>query len=155
MIFEQPKHLNEVRYRRTARIFRPALVVYLVLMPMVMYIALWSQVEIAEKVSIARWLECSMYGLMGPLYLWGLMRFEASWRRYIEFRGERIFLAMHGEYAIARVKGWSFTPYPDDPRLTRLLLTISHRKNWSMLLDDENQIAQLRQELEIRVPSKS
>ena len=53
MIFEQPRHLNEVRYRRSVRIFRPALVVYFVLMPMVMYIALWSQVEIAEKVGSA------------------------------------------------------------------------------------------------------
>ncbi len=82
MIFEQPKHLNKVRYRRIVRIFRPALVVYLVLMPMIMYIALWSQVEIEQKVSIARWLECSMYGLLtGPFLFRGLMRFETSWRR--------------------------------------------------------------------------
>jgi hypothetical protein len=95
---------------------------------------------------------------VGPLNA-GLLRltllFEKSRRRCIEFRGDGILLTPRGVVALRRFVAWSLSPDPIEPQYTRLRLTYRFglgRKNWTMLLDDDAQILELRHALASQIP---
>lgn len=91
----------------------------------------------------------------------GMIRLGLLWikieRRYVEFRGERLFLAEGGVTAKRRLIEWSFSPDVVEPRYTRLLLVYKFgrgRKRWRMLLDDDRQISELKRSLEEQFPQE-
>ena len=157
MTFEQPKHLNVVRYRRVVRAFWPVFLLAGGLTSVLMVFGLWLRAAVGEQVSAWRWAAAAGVGFcqVGLLRL-GLV-FERSCRRYVEFRADRLFLAQRGAVAVRRFVTWSLSPDPIEPRYTRLKLIYKSgfgRKRWSMLLDDASQIADLRHALTSQFPQR-
>ncbi|HEV2208992.1 MAG TPA: hypothetical protein VG167_09475 [Verrucomicrobiae bacterium] len=150
MTFEQPKHLNVVTYQRVVRAFWPVFLVWGGLLSAMMVFGLWRRASLGEQVSAWRWGAAAGVGFLAVgLVRLGLL-FERSRRRYVEFRGDRLFLAQRGTVAARRFVTWSLSPDSVEPRYTRLQLVYKFgfgRKRWSMLLDDATQIADLRHAL--------
>ena len=156
-IFEQPKHLRVVSYQRLVRALQPILFVYGVVISGLVLVALWRRAEAGQQISVLRW----MFGATVGLWAAGLMRFamrlELSRRRYVEFRDDGIFLARRGIVPLRRFVSWSLSPDAVEPRYTRVRLTYKFgvgRKHWTMLLDDDGQIAALRLALSRQIPQK-
>ena len=148
--FEQPKHLSLVSYQRTVRAVWPVFLVFGCILSAMLVFGLWRRAAAGEQVAAWRWIAAAGIGFLQV----GLIRLgllcERSRRRYVEFRGDRLFLAQRGAIAIRRFLTWSLSPDPIEPRYTRLQLVYRFgfgRKRWSMLLDDEKQIAELRDAL--------
>ena len=155
--FEQPKHLTRVCYRRAVHAFQPVLIVYGIVMSGLVLVALWRQAEAGAEISILRWMLGATVGLWAAGLIRLAMRLELSRRRYVEFRDGGIFLARRGVIALRRFVSWSLSPDPVEPRYTRLRLTYKFglgKKHWSMLLDDDEQIAALRHALSLQVQQK-
>lgn len=157
MTFEQPKHLNFVIYQRTVRALQPMLLVSGAILSGMMLIGLWRRAGASEQVSAWRW----MAGVGVGLLMAGLIRlsllFELSRRRSIEFRGGELLLTRRGVVALRRIIAWSLSPDPIEPRYTQLRLTYRFglgRKHWTMLLDDDAQISELRHALTLQIPQK-
>ena len=155
--FDQPKHLVAVCCLRLVRAFQPILFVYGVVMSTSVLLALWRKSAAGQEISLLHWM------LGGSMGLWaaGLtrlgLRLGLSRRRYIEFRDRGIFLSGRGVVAFRRFVSWSLSPDAVDPHHTRLRLTYKFglgRKDWSMLLDDDEQIAALRHTLSVRLAQK-
>jgi hypothetical protein len=157
MTFEQPKHLNVVIYRRLAHALQPILLVSGVILSGMMVIGLWRRAEAGEQVSAWRWMTGAAVGLLSAGLVRLALLFEKSRRRYIEFRGDGLLLAQRGVVAPCRLISWSLSPDPIEPGYTRLGMTYKFglgRKHWTMLLDDEAQIAGLRHALTLQFPQK-
>jgi hypothetical protein len=153
--FEQPKHLNVVTYRRVVRAVTPIFLGYGSLLPAILVFSLWRRVAAGEQFSAWLWIAALGVGLV-PL---GFVRLGLFWERsrprYVEFLGERVFLAQCGAVAVRRFVAWSLMPDSVEPRYTRLQLVYRlglGRKRWSMLLDDDTQIAELRHALTLHIP---
>ena len=155
--FEQPKHLTAVCYQRRVHAFQPVLIVHCVVMSGLVLIALWRRAAAGQEISILRWVLGTTVGLWSAGLIRLAMRLELWRRRYFEFRDGGIFLARRGVIALRRFVSWSLAPDPVQPRYSRLRLTYKFglgRKHWSMLLDDDEQIAALRHELSLQIPQK-
>ena len=155
--FEQPKHLNVVIYRRVVRAVWPIFLICGGLLSAMMVVGLWHRAVAGEQVAAWRWVAAVGVGflMVGLIHLGFL--FERSRRRYVEFRGDRLFLAQRGGVAIRRFITWSLSPDPIEPRYTRLQLVYRFgfgRKRWSMLLDDASQIVELRFALTAQIPQR-
>ena len=156
-IFEQPKHLTAVCYQRLVHAFQPVLIVYGLVMSGLVLMALWRKAEAGQEISILNWMLGATVGLWAAGLIRLAMRLELSRRRYVEFRDGGIFLARRGIVTLRRFVSWSLSPDPVDPCYTRLRLTYKFglgRKRWSMLLDDDEQIAALRHALSLQIPRK-
>jgi hypothetical protein len=148
--FEQPKHLSIVAYQRLVRAVWPMFLVCGGLLSAMLVFGLWRRAVAGEQVSAWRWIAAASVGFLVVGLFWLGLLFESSRRRYVEFRGDRLFLAQRGAVAVRRFITWSMSPDPIEPRYTRLQLVYRFglgRKRWSMLLDDERQIAELRDAL--------
>jgi hypothetical protein len=155
--FEQPKHLNLVTYRRVVRIFAPMFTIYGIFLSGMLIFSLWRRAEAGEQVATWRWMAAIGVGFLIPGSLRLNLLYEKSRRRYVEFRGERLFLAKHGVIAIRRFVTWSLSADPIDPRYTRLQLIYRcgfGERRWTMLLDDDSQISKLRYLLTSQLPQK-
>jgi hypothetical protein len=157
MTFEQPKHLSRVSYRRLIRACQPLLIFYGVVMSGSVLIALWKRAATGQQIAILHWMVGATIGLWGAGLMRLALRLEMSRRRYIEFRDGRLVLARCGVFALRRFVSWSLSPDEFEPRHTRLRLTYKvgfGRKHWIMLLDDDEQIEELRQALSLQIPQK-
>ena len=73
-----------------------------------------------EEVSVWRWIGATGIGfLIVGLFLLGAA-FESSRPRYIEFQGDKLFLAGRGAVPVELVMTWSSAPDPMGPSYTRL-----------------------------------
>lgn len=156
-IFEQPRHLNVVEYHRFVRAVWPVLLVCGGLFSALAVFGLWLEAAAGEQIEIWRWIAAGGAGwlMVGVIWIW--LVFETSRRRYVEFRGDRLFLSQQGVVAIGRFIAWSLLPDPIDPRYTRLQLVYRFgrgRKRWIMLLDDDKQISELRNALSAAIPQQ-
>jgi hypothetical protein len=155
--FEQPKHLNVVTYQRAIRAVWPVFLVCGCILSAMLVFDLWRRAAAGEQVATWCWIVATGIGF----FMVGLIRlrlfFERSRRRYVEFRGDKLFLAQRGAVAFRRFITWSLSPDPIEPRYTRLQLVYRFslgRKRWSMLLDDATQIAELRHALTAQIPQR-
>ena|SRR6266496_3728136 len=156
--FEEPEHLSEVSYQRVVRAFQPVLILYAVLIPAPVLIALWRRAEAGQHVSVLNWMMGATVGLWAAGLLRLALRFEGSRRRYIQLRDDGLFLARRGVIALRRIVAWSLSSDTVEPRYTRFQVIYRHgfgRKRWSMLLDDDGQISQLRKALESHIPQSN
>jgi hypothetical protein len=156
-VFEQPKHLNVVIRRRLVRAVWPVVLIYCVILSVIILIGLWRKAAAGEPIAIWRWIGAAAIGLLmvGLVYLEVL--FESSRRRYVEFRGDKLFLTQRGAIAVRRFVAWSLLPDPTEPQYTRLQLIYRFglvRQRWSMLLDDKAQISELRHVLTSQIPHR-
>lgn len=156
--FEQPKHLNVVTYQRVVRAVWPVFLVWGGLLSGVLVFGLWRRAVAGEQIAMWRWVAGGGLGfLMVGLIRVGLI-YEKSRRRYVEFRGDRLVLAQRGVIALRRFVAWSLLPDPVGPKYTRLQLVYRFgfgRRRWTMLLDDERQISELRHALSAEIPQQS
>jgi hypothetical protein len=153
--FEQPKHLAAVSYQRLVRVLQPLLLAYGFLMSGLVLFVLYRRAAAGQKVTAVEWMVGATLGLWAAGLHRLVLRLEACRRRYVEFRVDGIFLAQRGVVAPRRFVAWSLAPDSLEPRYTRLLLTYKYglgRKRWSMLLDDPEHIAALRQALSTQIP---
>jgi len=157
MTFEQPKYLNAVTHQRFVRAVWPIFLFWGGLISAMMLFDLWRRAAAGEQVAPWRWIGAAGVGFL----MLGLVRLgffaERSRRRFVEFRGDRLFLAQCGAVAIRRFVTWSLSPDPIEPRYTRLQLVYRFglgRKRWSMLLEDAGQIAELKQALAAHIPQR-
>jgi hypothetical protein len=157
MTFEQPKHLSVVNYQRLVRTLRPMLLISGTILSGMVLIALWRRAESGEQVSAWRWMAGATVGLLMAALIRVTLLFEKSRRRCIEFRGDGLLLTRRGAIALRRFIAWSLSPDPIEPRYTRLRLTYRFglgRKHWTMLLDDDAQISELRHALTLQIPQE-
>lgn len=155
--FEQPKHLSLVRYRRLVRALQPVLIVYGVVISGSVLIGLWRRAAAGQQFSILYWIAGATVGLWAASLIRLALRLEMARRCYIEFRDGRLVLARRGVLALRRFVSWSLSPDAVEPRYTRLRLTYKFgfgRKHWIMLLDDDEQIEELRHALSLQIPQK-
>jgi len=153
--FEQPKHLNAVCYQRVIRTLRPLLIACAVILSGLALTALWRRAEAGQQVSGLNWVLGASVGLCAAIVCRLTLRFDMRNRRYLEFRDEGLFLSGRGFVNFGRVLDSSISPDPIEPSYTRVRLTHKSgfgRKHWTMLLDDEAQISELRDALEARMP---
>jgi hypothetical protein len=153
-VFEQPKHLSKVRYQRAVRTLRSLIIVSALLLSGLGLIALWRQATAGQQVSTAQWVLAGSLGLWVAVVVWLGLRLELWNRHYLEFRDQGLFLAWRGGVPFHRFLDWSIAPDPVEPRYTRLRLIYKSgpaRKRWTMLLDDEAQISELREMLGRRI----
>jgi len=156
--FEQPKHLNDVTCQRIIRAVWPIFMVCGCLLSGMMVFGLWQRAAAGEHVTAWRWIAAVGVGfVMVGLFRLQLL-FESSRRRYVEFRGDKLFLARRGNIAIRRFVTWSLSSDKIEPRYTQLLLVYRYgfgQKRWSMLLDDDQQIKELRDALTLQIPQQN
>jgi hypothetical protein len=155
MTFEQPKHLNVVIHQRAVRDLRPVLLVSGVMLSGLALIGLWRRAESGEQVSAWRWMAGAAVGPLMAVLMRLIPLSGKSRRRCIEFRGDGILLTGLGVVAFRRFVTWSLSPDPIEPQYTRLRLTYRFglgRKHWTMLLDDDAQISELRLALTLQIP---
>lgn len=148
--FEQPKHLNAVCYQRVVRTVRPLVIVSALLLSGLALIALWRRAAAGAQISATQWVFGGSLGLWVAVIAWLGLRLELWNRHHLEFREHGLFLAGRGGVPFHKFLYWSITPDPVEPRYTRLRLTYKSgfaRKQWTMLLDDESQISELRDSL--------
>jgi hypothetical protein len=153
--FEQPEHLNLVAYRRLVRVCWRIFLPCGALLSALLLIGLWRRAAAGEQVSTWRWLAAASVGFLEVGLIRLGMRCEKSKRRYLEFRGDRLFLSGRGGIATRRFISWSFLPDPLEPRYTRLQLVYRFglgRQRWSMLLDDNQPLAALGHALMLHLP---
>lgn len=134
---------------------RPLFIVNALLLSGLVLIGLWRRAEAGQQISGLNWVLGASVGLWAAGLARLALRLDMSNRRYLELRHNAIFLARRGVVALRRFVDWSITPDPVEPRYTRLRLTYKFgfgRKQWTMLLDDQAQISELRRELEARIP---
>ncbi len=176
MTFEQPKHLKEVQYRRQVRKLGLGMIMLsaiVTLFTLLLYcINAWTNQPAPRR----SWI---IILAIGPLY-WAVFRallwFQLRSGRFLEFRNDRIFLSSKGEYSTWIINRWSLAPDALDPRITLLRISLSPfgirrtelkagkggflttpfllpgGARWSMLLDNPEEIARLREELSVRCP---
>lgn len=152
--FEQPKHLNDIIYRRTIRAIWPFFLILGGLLSGVVLLKLWLRASAGESVSMGRWIAAAGVGFVSPIGVLFLLRYQRSQRRYMEFRGDKIFLAERGNIARPRFISWSLTPDKLEPHHTCLQLVYKFglgRKRWTMLLEDAAQISELKQVLTLQI----
>lgn len=152
--FEQPEHLNLVAYQRLVRVCWRVFLPCGALLSALLVIGLWRRTVAGEHVSTWRWMAAASVGFLEV----GLIRLgfvcEKSKRRYVDFRGDSLFLSGRGAIATRRFISWSFSPDPREPRYTRLHLVYRFglgRQRWSMLLDDDQQLAALGRALTLHL----
>ena len=175
MTFEQPKHLKEVQYRREVRNLGLVMIMFLVIVTFSTLFLYGINSWMDQPTPKRSWIILAICP-----FCWAAFRavlwFQARSRRFLEFRNDRIFLSSKGEYPIQAVTGWSFAPDILNPAFSVLRISVSYpgfwmkeirrRKRaifttplhsrpgerWSMLLDNPEEIARLREELSIRCP---
>lgn len=155
--FEQPKHLNDNIYRRTVRMVWPLFLASGGLLSGMVLLKLWLRASAGESVSMGRWIAAAGVGFLSPFGVLLMLRYQRSQRRYLEFRGDKIFLAERGNIARHRFISWSLTPDKLESRFTCLQLVYKFglgRKRWTMLLEDAAQISELKQVLTLQIPQK-
>lgn len=157
-MFDQPKHLSEVRYQRVVRTVRPLVIVSALLLSGLALIALWRRTEAGQQISTTNWLLGGSVGLWVALGVWLCLRLELRNRHNLEVRENGLLLTGRGGVAFQRFLDWSITPDPVEPRYKRLRLTYKlgfARKQWTMLLDDAAQNSELRDALKKRIPRRT
>ena len=149
-VFEQPAHMNAVVYCRLVRMFWPLVLPFALVLSAVCVLGLWFRAAEGEQISTWRWMGAASVGVLMIALMRLKLLLESSRRRWIEFTGDRIVLAHRGAVAVRRFSSWSPSPDPVESRYTHLELTYKFgfgRKRWSMLLDDETQVEELRRAL--------
>jgi hypothetical protein len=153
--FEQSRQLNVVVYKRLLRDLEPVSLAAGVIISGILFVGLWREAEAGKQVAAWCWAASAGIGVLVAGQLRLLLLVNKSSRRYMEFQGDRLFLTRRRPVALRRVISWSLVPDPIEPRYTVLRLTYRFgrgRKHWTMLMDNDAQISELRHALTLRIP---
>ena len=125
MIFEQPKHLNEVQYRKNIRVLGYALILIFLGNLFLASIIVRFEAGAGHPVRIKPLISLPLVHLLWWVAVRTLLWFQARSRRFLEIRDDRIFLSSKGEYPIQAVTEWSLTPDRLDPAFSVLRISVS------------------------------
>src|SRR5258707_1863901 len=95
-VFEQPKHLCALSYRRVVRSLAPGIVIYASLLSALVLLALWNQAAHGEHISTLHFVLGATTGLWVAILVWFRLRFERTRRRYFELRLDGLFIPGRG-----------------------------------------------------------
>lgn len=155
--FEQRKHLNLVIYRRRVRFVGSIFLAPCSLLSVMCVLNLGRRAAAGESLSAGSWFAAGRVGILLLVLIRLGFLWERSRRRYVEFRCDKVFLSQRGGIADKQIITWSLLPDLVDSQYTRLQLVYRFglgQKRWSMLLDEDTQIAALRETLKLKIPLK-
>jgi hypothetical protein len=150
MTFEQSRRVAEIESRRIGVALRPFAIKVGAAYSGLMIAALILRSSSGERVPVGSWLAAMA---LWPVVTGGLLSLVlvARWQRpRIEFRDHALFLSGVGRIEFGKILSWSILPARSDTGHWRLVIFrkfFGGGKRWSMLLDDETQIAALRNAL--------